>query len=102
MDVVILVIIKLVISALFQDTIQGRPCFYIMGKGDKLRDSICKGGGLVLCSINTVKEDWVIIFFGILKTCSPPSLFFLPPSSFVSPIILVFIQMRQFLFYNFF
>ena len=67
MDVVILVNIKLVISALFQDIIQGRLCFYIMGNGDKLRDSICKGGGLVLCSINTVKEDWVIIFLEFLK-----------------------------------
>ena len=57
MYVVILVNIKLVISALFQDIIQGRPCFYIMGKGDKLRDSICKGGGLVLCSIINTYEQ---------------------------------------------
>jgi len=33
MDVVILVNIKLVISALFQDTIQGRPCFFLWGRG---------------------------------------------------------------------
>ena len=45
------------LKKLFQDIIQARQCFFFMGKGDKLRDSICKGGGLVLCSINTVKED---------------------------------------------
>jgi hypothetical protein len=56
MDVVILVNIKLVISALFQDIIQGRPCFFFIGNGDKLRDFIGKGGGLVLCSINTYEQ----------------------------------------------